>query len=151
MKVIFAILFIILFFQGCSYTVYQPVPPTSFEGKQCVKVCEREEYQCKKKELEYINRCEMKNRGIEIAFDNCMEHNQRIKDQISNYCLNSPNKSQCMQDQTHVYQQLNQFRMCRVPDKFSSCDSVDLGCEERYERCFLNCGGSYFAQVKELF
>ena len=140
----------IIFFTGCTYSVYHPIPPTTPEGISCVKICEGDEYQCSIKEQEYKKHCKRKNDINERYYQRCIDRNSRIHREIRDYCKRSKDVKQCIEDQKHVYQKLHRLQRCRIP-KRDHCYDVDLECEQKYKRCFLNCGGSYYEEKREMF
>jgi len=138
------------FFIGCSYTNYHPIPPSSSQGRECVKICEIQEYECTLQENKRKSMCQKRYLRAKKAYFQCKNHNNNILHQINRYCKYSQNIKQCKKDQLYVYEKLNSFYNCIEPEAYNNC-YINLGCKDRYKRCFINCGGDYYIEKKKIF
>ncbi|MEA3353901.1 MAG: hypothetical protein U9Q33_08810 [Campylobacterota bacterium] len=151
MKKLLLLLIGIIFFQGCTYTVTHPIAPKSIEGRECVQQCESNEYQCKLEETRLNKTCKKRDNHKQKVYERCLNNNKNIYNDIKRYCSKRKHQKQCFKDQLVVYKKHKIIKTCIAPaNNYNRC-TTDLGCGSRYSKCFINCGGSYYYEKKDLF
>ena len=105
-------------------TTYDFTPPRSFEGRQCINVCQMTQQQCEANETMRHESCEAR---TEAAYDRCESR------KIYRYD-HEKGKTKCVEN-------------CSCWKE--SCDEPDLElCQQRYRECYENCGGRVDAYTR---